>query len=174
MGPRREPGRIYPPHRVASILLCDDSDVSDRRLRALCLFALLGALAGAPTAGATSLALVLFRTPSGNIGCLYSSASGGVPASLRCDIRSRLHSPPPRHPAGCNLDWGDSLALERTGRAVLVCHGDTVIDPRSRVLAYGTGWARDGFSCSSQTTGLRCTNSAGHGFFLSRERWQRF
>jgi hypothetical protein len=117
--------------------------------------------------------LVFFRTPSGNIGCLYAAGLAG-PAALRCDVRSRLQNPTPTRPPGCDVDWGDSLSMRRTGRASLTCHGDTVFDPRARVLAYGTRWSRGGLTCTSQTAGLRCTNAAGHGFFLSRESWKTF
>jgi hypothetical protein len=127
-------------------------------------------LCGPGAAGAT---VISFRTPSGNIGCVYASGLGGGP-SLRCDIRSGLKPKPPR-PRGCvDLDWGDSYELSRTGRAVVTCHGDTAILQNARVLRYGTTWARGGFSCSSRVSGLRCRNASGHGFFLSRSRSYRF
>ena len=114
-------------------------------------------------------AATFFRTPSGNIGCVYDGSSGG---SLRCDIRSGLVPKPPR-PRGCTVDWGDSLSLGRRGRARVTCHGDTVLLPGARVLRYGQTWRRNGFRCVSRTTGLTCRNPAGNGFFLSRERWRR-
>jgi hypothetical protein len=49
-----------------------------------------------------------------------------------------------------------------------MCHGDTVADPSAPVIPYGTQWRAYGFVCTSQTTGLTCVNSAGHGFSLSR------
>ena len=111
-----------------------------------------------------------FRTPSGNIGCVYSTG----PTYLRCDIRSRL-KPKPSRPKGCvDLEWGDSLSLARTGRAGIVCHGDTAILPGSKILGYGKTWKHGPFTCTSRMTGLTCTNAAGHGFFLSRESWRRF
>ena len=116
--------------------------------------------------------LVSFRTPSGNIGCVYASGLG-LPATLRCDIRSRLKPLPPK-PRGCGLDWGDSYELRETGRAIVTCHGDTAIDPRSRVLRYGASWARGRFACASRLQGLRCRNASGHGFFLSRQHSYRF
>ena len=134
--------------------------------------ALLAVLVPGPAAG-RSEAFAFFRTPSGNIGCGYGSADAGSPAFLRCDIRSGL-KPKPARPRGCDLDYGDSYEMKKTGRPSVLCHGDTVFDPGARVLAYGTSWARDGFRCTSRTTGLRCTNSSGHGFFLSREHSQVF
>jgi hypothetical protein len=110
-----------------------------------------------------------FRTPSGNIGCIYNSS----PQSLRCDIRTGL-KPRPTRPASCDLDWGDSVSLGRTGRTKLVCHGDTVFGSDGRVMRYGTTWKRGPFTCTSRTIGLTCRNAAAHGFFLSRQRWRRF
>ncbi len=130
------------------------------------------ALTGA-SAQARTWIFVTFRTPSGNIGCGYSRFSG-EPAFLRCDIRSGLHNPTPRRPANCQFGFGFGVGMRKTGRAFPICAGDTVLDPRARVLPYGSTWSLDGFRCLSQAIGLRCTNPAGHGFFLSRERWQTF
>jgi hypothetical protein len=128
------------------------------------------ALAIVPTAAA---AFAQFRTPSGNIGCAYSSGFGQGP-NLRCDIRSGL-KPKPARPKKCvDLEWGDSYNMGVTGRVFVTCHGDTAIDPRSRVLRYGTTWKKAGFVCTSKRTGLRCRNRGGHGFFLSRQRSYRF
>ena len=121
---------------------------------------------------AAASVVIQFRTPSGNIGCAYSSGLGPGP-SLRCDIRTGLR-PRPARPRNCDLDWGDSYELGPTGRATVVCHGDTAIDPRSRVLRYGSRWQRGAFTCVSKKTGLRCRNRSGHGFFLSRQHSYRF
>ena len=111
-----------------------------------------------------------FKTPSGNIGCGYFGAFQGLPASLRCDIRSGL-KPKPRR--SCDLDW-TGLSVGPTGRARAVCAGDTAYDPVFRALAYGRSWSRGGITCLSRRIGLRCTNRSGHGFFLARERWRLF
>jgi hypothetical protein len=130
------------------------------------------ALAVAGAARATP-GIDIFRTPSGNIGCVYGAAGYGQPAYLRCDIRSGL-VPKPAKPRGCDLDYGDSYGMRKHGRPSVTCHGDTALDPHAKVLAYGTVWARDGYRCSSQTTGLKCSNLSGHGFFLSREHSYTF
>ena len=138
----------------------------------LSVTAVIAAFVLAPSAVASTV--VQFRTPSGNIGCAYSSGLTGAEApTVRCDIRSRLR-PAPRQPHSCPLDYGDSIEVSRSGAARLVCHGDTAIDPHSRVLAYGRAFRRGGLTCLSQSIGLRCTNRAGHGFFLSRESWRTF
>jgi len=113
------------------------------------------------------------RTPSGNIGCVFSQDGTGLKQSLRCDIRSGI-KPRPARPKNCDLDWGDSYELRPTGRAILVCHGDTAIDPHAQVAPYGTIWHAGPFTCSSAAVGLRCSNGSGHGFFLSRGHSYRF
>jgi hypothetical protein len=102
--------------------------------------------------------------PSKNISCAYITGFG--PVTLRCDIFSGLR-PEPRRP--CELDWtGISMGL-RAARPQ--CAGDTVFDRKAIVLAYGTVWKRGPFTCLSSRVGLSCANRAGHGFFLSKERW---
>jgi hypothetical protein len=116
-----------------------------------------------------------FRTPSGNIGCVYMSNLG--PGWLRCEIRSGLRPRPPK-PRGCDLDWGDTYYLNPTGRAQVGCHGDTAILPGARVLRYGSTWknppAGGEFVCESKVAGLRCRNRNGHGFVLSKQHSYRF
>lgn len=107
-----------------------------------------------------------FQTPSHGIACALQGAT------LRCDVRAPRH-PAPR-PASCDLDYGDSVLLGRHGRARWLCHGDTVLDPRARVLRYGHRWQRAGLTCTSRRGGLTCRNRAGHGFRLSRQVQRRF
>jgi uncharacterized protein DUF6636 len=133
------------------------------------LVAIAAAVVMLVVAGAAQARISTFKTPSGNIGCLYDSS----PSFLRCDIRSGLLPAPPR-PASCDLDWGDSVSLARRGRTKLVCHGDTALLPSAPVLAYGRIWRRGPFTCTSRRGGLTCENAADHGFFLSRGSWRRF
>ncbi len=139
--------------------------------RALAIGAVLAAVV-AGSAHAKGPVFVTFLTPSGNIGCGYSSGPG--PRSLRCDIASGL-KPKPQRPKDCrHLNWGDSYTMNVRGRATLTCHGDTVIIKGSKVIAYGTTWRRSGFVCRSRATGLTCKNRSGHGWFLSRQHSYRF
>jgi hypothetical protein len=111
---------------------------------------------------APASALTLFRSPSGNIGCALDK--GGV----RCDIRQRSWSPPPK-PKWCDLDWGQGLTVAKRGKGHYVCAGDTVLGAR-RVLRYGKAIRRGRFRCASRRSGMRCVNRTnGHGFTLSRE-----
>jgi Family of unknown function (DUF6636) len=140
--------------------------------QAAVFFAIVAGVLAASASGETA-GLPSFRTPSGNIGCIYFPAQPGLRASLRCDIRSGLR-PQPARPRRCHLDYGDSYELPRTGRVIVVCHGDTTLDPHAPVLAYGNMWRRNGLTCISRSTGLRCANAGGHGFFMSRAHSYRF
>ena len=117
--------------------------------------------------------LVQFRTPTANIGCVYSSEAGRYGPYLRCDILSGLR-PKPRRPKGCTLDWTFGFQMSRTGPARTVCAGDTAVDKRAEVLRYGTRWSRGDFTCTSRRTGLRCRNGSRHGWVLSRAHSYRF
>ncbi len=122
--------------------------------RALLLIAGLAAplLCAFPTS-ANASDFEQFRTPSGNIGCVYGDGS------LRCDIRSRIVPAPPK-PKGCDLDWGGGYGLHKTGRAYVICAGDTAIDPHSRMIAYGTTWQRGAFRCASRLEGYAARTPA--------------
>jgi hypothetical protein len=121
-------------------------------------------------ASTASAALVQFRTPSGNIGCIGETARADN--VVRCDIRSRSWSPPPK-PTSCELDWGQGLSLGRLGRARYVCAGDTTLNVGPK-LAYGATRRIGAITCVSRTTGLTCTNAAKHGFLMNRTRVTRF
>ncbi|MHB8060433.1 MAG: DUF6636 domain-containing protein [Gaiellaceae bacterium] len=129
-------------------------------------------LAGSAAASSQS-GLKGFQTPSRNIVC--AGYSGVRPAWLRCDITSGL-KPKPVKPKSCEFDFGGTVTLSATGRVKLGCVSDVALpDPtKAHVLAYGKTWRYGPFKCRSARAGLTCRNRAGHGFFLSRERWKRF
>jgi uncharacterized protein DUF6636 len=110
-----------------------------------------------------------FQTPSHNIACIGDSKS------IRCDTRFvTKYSQPRFKPKGCDVDWGP-LGMGPTGRAHVLCVGDTALNPKAKVLKYGESKLYGGkFRCTSRTSGLRCQNRSGHGFFLSRERQSIF
>jgi len=118
-------------------------------------------------------AIYFFRTPSSNIGCLYSAEPGTGGPYLRCDILSGL-KPAPKRPRGCTLDWKYGYRIRPTGPALTVCAGDTTVNRRAKAIPYGGKWSRGGFTCLSRKAGLRCRNRSGHGFFLSKLHSYRF
>jgi len=106
-----------------------------------------------------------FQTPSGSIGCAYEGSY------LRCDVAGGVRPLPPRA-KDCSLDWGQGFEMGRTGRATVVCAGDTALGAGPALRH--TAWRRGGFACTYDPGGLTCTNASGHGFFLSTSRSYRF
>ena len=74
----------------------------------------------------------------------------------------------------CQFDAGTAFGMRASGRASALCVSDSVFDPHAKVLAYGKSRKFGSFKCTSKTTGLRCTNHSGHGFFLNRDRYKLF
>lgn len=135
-----------------------------RRLTAAAVLA-TAAMTGAPAAAADS---IWFASPSGDISCMVTDDL------LRCDIRDRDWSPPPR-PADCPnfTNHGQGISIHPTGPANFECAGDTTFGGGTP-LPYGQFQAGGGMSCNSEPSGMRCSNSDGHGFTLSRQAYTLF
>lgn len=103
-----------------------------------------------------------FKMPSGNIGCLLTGKT-----TLRCDIRSGLQPPPAR---SCEGDW-TAATISAQGAAKPLCVSDTVYDDSAPTLPYGSVWGGGGITCLSDQSGLQCSSTPGHSFFLSRQSW---
>jgi hypothetical protein len=105
-----------------------------------------------------SAGIKTFRSPSGQIGCMYYN-DPDVPASVRCD-------------------WSGSddrsVVVERTGAGKRIRVTDTVMDPGARVLPYGTTRRYGPIRCTSRRTGITCRNRADHGFTVSVQRRKVF
>jgi hypothetical protein len=114
---------------------------------------------------------IAFQSPTGNIHCAIYTFDGN--AEARCDL-GELTPSYTRRPAGCDLDWGSAFAVGATGKGVLACVGDTVMDRRNPVLPYGEAVSLGGISCVSAKTGVTCTNAAGNGFKVAKASQQLF
>jgi hypothetical protein len=116
-----------------------------------------------------TLHLQSFQSPSGNIGCIMFE--GGA----RCDIDKHSWTPPPR-PASCSdqVDYGQGLAVSSDGGGTVVCAGDTAMNGKDPILAYGATSEVGGTSCVSQESGITCTNPGGGGFFISVQSFKLF
>ena len=115
--------------------------------------------------------LLFFRAPSGNINCLIAL---GEYAEARCDM-TQLTPSFTKAPADCDLDWGSSFTIGLSDRkGQLACVGDTVSDQRATILGYGQTLSLGGFDCTSEKTGMTCTNPAGHGFTIAKARQKLF
>jgi hypothetical protein len=132
-----------------------------------------GAGARSPRARARAASVVhvsMFKSPSGNIGCII------ILGTARCDIKHRDWRLP-RRPKSCTMDvdFGQGLVVGRHGKAQIVCAGDTTFDPSEKPLPYGTDSVSGGFRCQSRITGMTCRNTrTRHGFFLSIQSYRLF
>lgn len=105
-----------------------------------------------------------FRTPSGNIYC-----NGSVEADdIICSIVERSGAPAAPDTGACSAVWGHHVELGRTGPARVVCGAAPRKSSYTDVAPYGVSASFGEINCRSETTGLQCTNSEGHGFLLSR------
>jgi len=111
-----------------------------------------------------------FQSPSKNIACAYFDYD--KQNTLRCDIMEATVTA--RRPADCDLDWGKAFEMNAKGGAVRLCYGDTVMDPKTPVLAYGEVWQRGGFTCKSEQTGVTCFNADRRGFSLAKAKQELF
>lgn len=112
---------------------------------------LAAALAALLLPAAAEAAVKTFRSPSGQLGCMYYN-DPDVPASVRCEW------------TGGN---DRAVVVERTGKGKRIRITDTVMDPGARVLPYGTTRRYGPIRCTSRRTGITCKNRAGHGFTVS-------
>jgi hypothetical protein len=127
------------------------------------------------SASASAAVLPGFRSPSGNISCLFIPSGNGSPAAILCklghaDYAQTLHT-------RCRgLDWHGFL-LPAARKGAVNCSGGILYNPTTQhpryiTLAYGKTWRQKMFSCTSQFNGVNCSNPHGHGMFISRQTWR--
>jgi hypothetical protein len=138
------------------------------------LVAVLATISLAAASSSAARPLPGVKTPTRNISCFYVPIKPTARGNLLCDIKRSAYARAEQD--GCQaragLDW-HGFSLPQRGRAQSVCTGGVLYDigrdtPTYVVLAYGRTWRSHGFTCTSRTTGLTCTNGHGHGLFLSR------
>jgi hypothetical protein len=111
-----------------------------------------------------------FHSPSGNIQCAIMT---GDYAQARCDM-SALSPTYRQAPANCEFDWGSSFAVDAGGSGYLACVSDSVADPGGVELGYGKSISLGPFTCTSEKSGMECSNLGGHGFKLSKAKQKLF
>ena len=108
-----------------------------------------------------------FRTPSGNIVCSLDAAGAA------CDINEYTYTPPPPPECAQHITWGNRFVLEPGKPATIHCHGDTLAVPGERTLNYGQTASAGALSCTSEESGVKCTDSgSGHYFQISRDAFK--
>ena len=114
--------------------------------------ALLGTAAVAAMVSPAIAQAQYFRSPSGNIRCVFASELPGVACQA--------------------LNSAREVQLDRYGVAT-TSEGDGSPMRVGRVLPYGWTMTGYGVRCASLQTGMRCT-AAGHGFLLARSGVRMF
>nr|WP_210201762.1 DUF6636 domain-containing protein [Mesorhizobium loti] len=121
-----------------------------------------------PTAAFAQEALKGFRSPTGNVQCMFFDAS-----AVRCST-SAVSNRLPHRPADCDLEWGHDFGLAAGSReGERLCVGDTIADDYP-VLPYGESAHHGAILCHSARKGITCTNIGGAGFELSRSQQRVF
>ena len=119
-----------------------------------------------PLKTTTVTELTPFSSPSGNIGCYID------PEMVRCDIRERDWSPPPK-PSACPDDtgWGQGIQLSVGQPADFVCAGDTALTT-ANPLAYGDKMVAGSIECTSSSASITCWDFVyGGEFSIAREAY---
>ena len=138
--------------------------------------AMCGLICGIGLAQADSAS---FKSPTGNINCIYSDYD--KKPEVRCDIMQFTPSFKTVPPGTSNevitctpakLRGFTISPADVEGQAF--CPTDAAIDGEQVVLGYGQTFKRGGLICTSETSGMTCMNSAGHGFSLSRAQQKVF
>jgi hypothetical protein len=122
--------------------------------------------------------VVGIRTPSRNIRCdAWIYGLKDTDAQMRCYIKETSGPDLPR-PTWAECDWegGRLFALGSKAPGARTSFCDALGGrPREIVtLGYGSAWSYGPYRCLSSRIGLLCTNSDGHGLFLSRDRQEAF
>lgn len=120
------------------------------------------------TGGAAAADVDLFQSPSGNIVCWARFESGLQ--NIICTIKDRSGAPAMATLAGCTD--AHSFEMDGTGPVTSFCGAALRSGGPYPAVPYGATHTTGLFTCRSETTGFGCTNSDGHGFFLSRRAQQ--
>jgi hypothetical protein len=119
--------------------------------------------------------LPAFRSPTGNITCLFVPGSGG---RLLCSVGRANYAV--RAQAQCmknaGVDW-HGFTLDTARKGSIVCSSGILYDvdrerPSYVTLAYGKTWRHGAFTCLSRRSGVTCRSRAGHGLFVSRQAYR--
>ena len=137
--------------------------------------AALAAIAASAANAGSVQRLPGFRSPTGNIKCLFVPGSGG---RLLCSIGRAGYaaSAQARCTKNAGLDW-HGFSLDTARRGSLVCTGGILYNPDTQrpsyvTLPYGKSWSHSAFTCRSRVSGVTCLSRAGHGLFVSRQAYR--
>jgi hypothetical protein len=112
-----------------------------------------------------------FQSPSGKILCVLTTAINRGAATAACQAQGHTYTPPPA--ADCHLGgWGSQINLDQGDPPRFRCVGGVLATPPMPTLDYGQSRSAGTITCTSEPSGVRCTDSStGHFFRLSRESY---
>lgn len=116
-----------------------------------------------------------FHSPSGNIRCFVAPGGNLLCSVSHADYATALQARC-MGPGGAGVDW-HGWQLRGAGKGGVSCSGGILYNPSTQRptyvnLPYGRSWRKGPFTCVSRLTGVTCTNTRGHGLFISRGSWR--
>src|SRR5918912_1276297 len=129
-----------------------------------------GLAASLATASSAAQRVRGFRSPTGNIRCLYVIPPGMMLCTIDRSAYAKRLQDRCMAPGGAGLDW-HGFTLGATKKGTIVCSGGILYNgtPSYVTLRYGKPWRHGVFTCVSKLSGVTCRSRAGHGLFISRQ-----
>ncbi len=114
------------------------------------------------------------HTRANNIQCVYGDDPNF--ASMMCALTRRNGPLAQPKPDDCDKTWGLSYYLEERGPVEMLCLNKWTSNwPGNGKFEVGAPTQADAaISCKATRNTLTCTNSDGHGFYLSRREQRLF
>ena len=132
-----------------------------------------GLAASLATASSAAQRVPGFRSPTGNIRCLYVTPPGMMLCTIDRSAYAKRLQDRCMAPGGAGLDW-HGFTLGATKKGTIVCSGGILYNgtPSYVTLRYGKTWRHGVFTCVSKLSGVTCRSRAGHGLFISRQAYR--
>ena len=109
-----------------------------------------------------------FRAGNGKIYCGGDAKVSDLAQGVSCLTEIKGKPVLPR-PNDCELEWGGTFFLGKTGKADMVCHSDFPFNPKARILTNGATVKGNGWQCTASGSEVTCINQDKHGFKISQE-----
>lgn len=114
-----------------------------------------------------------FRAGNGRIYCGGDAKVSGLAQGVSCLTEIKGKPVLPR-PNDCDLEWGGTFFLGKTGKADMVCHSDFPFNPKGRILKDGETVKGNGWQCTASSSKVICSNQDKHGFEISQKMKKLF
>lgn len=138
----------------------------------------VAACAKSPTEGTenminSGLYNIDFRAGNGRIYCGGDTTIPDLAQGVSCLTQIKGKPVLPR-PNDCELEWGGTFFLGKTGKVDMICHSDFPFNPQAPILKNGETVKGNGWQCTASGSGVTCINQDKHGFKISQEMQKLF